>query len=133
MCLNVIYGLDSLKGGFKFKRLTWAFMFKVTRTEHNKSKSAHFETPNAHPIQYGAGLTDGPSVFKAWGADLISKQVKPKRGRTRDNPYVGTRAEVLPAPPQLGPTSPPASPLLLLSGHLFLLPGGVRAASSQTL
>ncbi len=57
-----------------------------THTKSNKSKSAHFETAKAHPIQYGAGLTDGPSVFKAEGADLISKQVKPKRGRERDTP-----------------------------------------------
>lgn len=63
-------------------------MFKGTHThtKSNKSKSAHFETANAHPIQYGAGLTDGPSVFKAEGADLISKEVKPKRGRERDTP-----------------------------------------------
>lgn len=55
----------------------------------NKSKSAHFEMANAHPIQYGAELTDGPSVFKAEGTHLISKQVKPKRGRDR-HPCVGT-------------------------------------------
>lgn len=58
----------------------------AAHTKSNESKSAHFESAKAHPIQYGAGLTDGPSVFKAEGGDLISKQVKPERGRERDTP-----------------------------------------------
>lgn len=109
-------------------------MFKGPHThihthQSNKSKSAHFETANAHSIQYGAGLTDGPSVFKAEGADLISKQVKPKRGRERETPLCRHGAKVLPAlPPQLGLTSSHSHSL----SHLFWLPG-VEAGSKHTV
>lgn len=82
-----------------------------TYTSTTKAKSAHFEMAKAHPIQHGARLTDGPSVLRAEGADLISKQVKPKRGRGRDTPVSAWRW-VLPAPPpQLGGTSSPLPPL----------------------
>lgn len=106
MCL-----LDSSKWGFKFEACVGTCVQRRTHTKSNKSKSAHFETANAHPIQYGAELTDGPSVFKAEGTHLISKQVKPKRGR--ETPLCRHGAKVLPVPPpQLGLTSPPPFPLL---------------------
>lgn len=76
--------LESSKWGFKCKACVSTCVQRPAHTHthtSNKSKSAHFEKANAHPIQYGAELTDGPSVFKAEGTHLISKQVKPKRGR----------------------------------------------------
>lgn len=80
---------------------------RVQRHTHTEQKEQIYQA-KAHPIQYGAGLTDGPSVFKAEGATLISKQVKPKRRRERETPLCRHGIKVLPAtPPQLGLTSNP--------------------------
>lgn len=92
VCREVISCLIPQKGGLL--NLRQASIQRRTHTAHtksNESKSAHFESAKAHPIQYGAGLTDGPSVFKAEGGDLISKQVKPERGRERDTPVLARR------------------------------------------
>lgn len=102
--------------------------------KEQQQQICHFEMANAHPIQYGAGLTDGPSVFKAKGADLISKQVRAggeegvrERGGERDAPVSVQRK---------GPDSTAITagthPLTYITPstlhprpHLFLLPNGV--------